>query len=171
MNQMTNNREFREFIQDALAEHMYTEDMPRLLMKDFHYVFIYNHRRGKSSNYLIAEDGAEFISFAWTNSKIYEILKVETERKTYHLASVLGNDHLFGELWLLPTELVLNLDYDESNTLITRRFETSIALPTGKIVPAWIYVGNNKWLDRHKNQTTKQTAATYYGTKRFIEVL
>lgn len=162
--------EFKDFISDAKSEHCYTEDMPRLLKKEWHYVFVYNHRRGKHSNYLRYEDGAEFISFAWTKSCIYEILKVDTERKTFCLASLLGTEQLLGELWLISTETLLDLDADEANLLVTNRIEVSIELPNGQTIGAWIYIGNSRWLHQRESKITKYTGCTYVGSRRFLEV-
>lgn len=170
MTSVPKQTEFQEFIEDSRTEYGWTDDLPLLMQHDYHYVFIYDNKRGKHSNYFLVNEDAEFFGNAWTKSKIYEILNVQTETKTYQLASLLGQDHLLGELWMIPTESLLDLDCDQSHLHVTKRLPISVMTGSGQTVGAWIYLVNSSWLDAGKYSTTRHTGSTYVGDKRFIEL-
>lgn len=162
---------FAEFFSDSIADTCYTPDLPALETQDYWDVFIYDRRKGKLSGYLTNEDSdAEFISIGWTKSAIYSILNIQSEEAAYQLADSQGTDRILGEVWSIPTEMLLDLDSDLYCQIMTRRIRVPVVIGSKGVVDAWMYTTERNYLLRGGLTISKHTASTYYGAAKFLEI-
>lgn len=164
---------FQQFVADALANTGWTPDVPRLETQDEWFVFTYANRRGKSSAYFTNEDSdAEFISIGWTKSNIYSILNIQDGDNKFHLANLQGTDRILGEVWKIPTDMLIELDGEERNQLRTKRIFAPISISKGRTVDAWIYTAHPKYLLTGGVKISKYTGYTWYGSEnKYLEVV
>ena len=164
--------EFQMRIADMLAENCWTSDIPRLETQDFWYVFTYSEKKGKLSSYFTHDSSdSEFLSIGWTNSAIYSILNVSVGEKTLQLANPTGTDRILGEVWMLPTEVLLDLDCDERNLLHTRRVMVPIRISKGRTIDAWMYTVEPSLLRKGPVRVSKYSRYTYYGNEKYLEIV
>lgn len=162
---------FAAFINGAISESLWTPDVPVIESQDDWYVFVYNNRRGKSSGYFTHIDSdAEFVGIGWTKSNVYSILNVEDSTRTYQLADVTGTDRILGEVWKVPSEMLLDLDSLECNQLVSRRIPVPIIVRGSQEITAWIYTTRRSYLIEGGIRTSKHTACTYINNERFLEI-
>lgn len=164
--------EFQIWLADAISDNMYTPDVPRLETQDFWFVFTYADRRGKSSSYFSNDTEAQYLSIGWTDSAIYSILNVQAGTKNFYLADTSGTDRILGEVWSVPTEMLMDLDVDESNTHQTKRLQVPIKVAKGRIIPAWIYTAHPGFLRNGPVKISKYERYTWYGSNtKFLEIV
>jgi gamma-glutamylcyclotransferase (GGCT)/AIG2-like uncharacterized protein YtfP len=164
--------EFALYVADALADCGWSNDVPVLETQDYWNVFTYSNRRGKVSPYFThSNSDAEYTGIGWTCSSIYSILKVECKSGEFYLGSPAGTDRILGEVWSVPTEMLLDLDCEERNLLRTKRVMVPINLGATKgIVSAWMYQAHPGFLRDGGIKVSKYTTKTYYGQNNFLEV-
>lgn len=163
--------EFQEFIADSITETGWTPDIPLLDTQDEWYVFVYGDRRGKKSGFFTHVDSdAQFMSIGWTKSTIYDILTVQDGNKTVHLANTSGLDRILGEVWRVPTDMLIDLDAEERHLLHTQRVTIPIVISGGVVVSAWIYLIDKSYLVSGGKSISKYTGVTYIGPQRFLEI-
>ena len=163
--------EFQEFITESITETGWTNDMPLLDTQDEWYVFVYGDRRGKKSGFFTHVDSdAQFMSIGWTKSSIYDILIVHDGNKTLNLANTSGLDRILGEVWRVPTDMLVRLDGEERNLLRTERIAVPVIISGGVVVNAWTYIINKSYLVSGGKTISKHTGFTYIGPQRFLEV-
>lgn len=163
--------QFHKYLEDALSYNGYTPDVPELETQEAWPVFTYADRRGKSSAYFTHVDSeCKFLGIGWTKSAIYNILTIEDGDKSYKLAHPAGADRILGELWMVHTEDLLELDSDEKNLLVTKRLKVPIVLPKHGVINAWMYITARDYLLHSRLKISKHTGCTYIGTSRFLEI-
>lgn len=162
---------FQKFIADAISMNSWTPDVPRLETQDEWPVFIYSNMRGKFSSYFThSESDATYAGIGWTNSKIYSILNVQKDDKLFQLASPTGTDQILGEVWMVPTEDLFELDSEERNLLYTKRVMVPVYMSRGKTIDAWMYTAHPKFLCEGGIKVSKYSKYSYYGDYKLLEI-
>lgn len=163
---------FQIWIGDALGDNNATPDVPVLETQDYWPVFTYAEKKGKLSPYFTHGDSdSEFLSIGWTNSAIYSILNVQVGSIHYHLADPSGTDRILGEVWVLPTEVLMDLDADERNLYHKKRILVPIRVAKGKTIAAWMYTAHPDLLRNGPVKISKYGRYTYYGADKYLEVV
>jgi len=163
--------ELAQFMSDAFGDTVWTPDVPLLESQEDWYVFVYGSRRGKASSYFTGIDSdAEFTGISWTKSDVYSILNVEDGTYNYTLADVLGTNRILGEVWKVPTEMLMELDGEEQNQLVTKRIPIPVRVGGIQDISAWIYIADRKYLTNSNLLISKMTSCTYIGTDRYLEI-
>jgi gamma-glutamylcyclotransferase (GGCT)/AIG2-like uncharacterized protein YtfP len=167
---MTTN--FQVWMADALSENNSTPDVPLLESQDYWPVFIYAGRKGKVYSYLTQKESeAEFLSIGWTKSNIYSILNVQVGSLNYQLADPTGTDRILGEVWVLPSDLVMDLDSYERNLYHQKRVLVPITVGKGKTIDAWMYTAHPDLLRNGPVKVSRYGRYTYYGPERYLEIV
>jgi gamma-glutamylcyclotransferase (GGCT)/AIG2-like uncharacterized protein YtfP len=163
---------FQTQIGDWIGENSSTPDVPFLETQDYWPVFTYSEKKGKLSPYFThGESLSEFLSIGWTSSAIYSILNVQVGSTHYHLADLSGTDRILGEVWVLPTEVLMDLDCEERNLYHKKRIPVPIKVAKGKTILAWMYIAHPDLLRNGPVRISKYGRYTYYGKEKYLEVI
>lgn len=162
---------FSTFIADSLSEAIWTPDMPVIESQDDWYVFVYGDRKGKTSGYFTNGDSeAEFVGIGWTKSSLYSILNIETKDTTYRLADIIGTNQIIGEVWKVPSDMLLDLDSEELNQYVSKRLPIPIIVNGNQEILAWSYLANKKYLINGGIRVSRLNTYCYTGGKSYLEV-
>lgn len=163
---------FQTMIGDMLGDNSSTPDVPLLETQDYWPVFTYANKKGKLSPYFThGESESEFYGIGWTSSNIYSILNVQIGTLNTHLADPSGTDRILGEVWVLPTQALMDLDCEERNTYRTKRILVPIRVAKGKTIDAWMYTAHPKFLRDGPVKISKYGRYTYYGSEKYLEII
>lgn len=153
-----------------LDENYYTPDMPRVMRKEAHYVFIPdNMMRGEARHHkLTANDDYNYFGKAFTKTATYGIMimrsKIEPTNALYF--EVVPNKEsafVYGDLYEVSPETLVDLDYHQANNLITMRKEVSVVLQKKNAeVKAWMYLADpNYFSDTFNERLSPYTLREY----------
>jgi len=164
--------DFQKFIGDAISRTGWSNDVPLLETQHEWFVFSYSDKRGKQSGFFTHDESeAKFVSIGWTKNNLYSILNVEGKFGSKYLASLQGTDRILGEVWKIPTDMLLELDSDERNLLQTKRIRIPVSISQGRTIDAWIYLAHPKYLLDGGLKISKYSRYTWYGSDtKFLEV-
>lgn len=128
----------------------FTHDLPLLLKKENHFLFVYGTlRRGKSNHSLTQRTGIQYIgrgltkanNYAMFQSGVPVVLPIPEKSK-------IPKGHIYGELYKVPTRYMPEFDALEGNGTVYQRRKTRIQLakePHHNLenheVTAWMYHG------------------------------
>jgi len=126
----------------------WTHDVPYLNQFDNHYVFVYGSlKRGQKRGDLLTKSSkTKFCGIGVTESQEYEmLLHVNEDTRDnfpviFENISKTRNAKVKGELWLVPTDVLLHMDKLEGNGYLYDRTWTTIQVGTER-VHSFIYEG------------------------------
>lgn len=130
--------------QNIMNNEEYTNDIADLNLYENQYIFVYGTlKRGCKRNELLANAGARFSGVAVSSHNNYDLLYTQ-DGKFPVLFENTGDKtragKIKGELWLVPTSLIQELDIVEANGTCFDRVERSFASGNNHI-NAWVYLG------------------------------
>lgn len=128
-------------------------------------VFVYGTlKRGFPCHDLLSE--GEFLGRGWTKTDSFKLVQTEKFPAAVMGASGPVFKHIAGEVYIVPTTEIKNLDQYESNGTLFHRRRVGIDLETGNSVLAWMYIANEKIVQSVTKLcpmfTRKKTGAQYY---------
>lgn len=126
----------------------WTSDVPYLNQFENHYVFVYGSlKRGQKRGDLLTQNSkTKFCGVAVTETPEYDVLLHVNEDTKHNFPvafsniSKTRNAKIKGELWLVPTETILQMDKIEGNGYLYDRVWTTVHVGTEK-VHTFIYEG------------------------------
>lgn len=152
--------DFAKWMQASLDDNYYTDDGPELFKKQFHYVFVYGTlKKGFSRFNTLANANAEPVGPAMTVGDNYIMYRTDNK---YPYPVILHTNvpstagRIQGEVWKVPTKLLFELDFIESNTEMYHRTEIPVEVLIGRDrkpvkMIAWAYIGCNAFWRELKN--------------------
>jgi gamma-glutamylcyclotransferase (GGCT)/AIG2-like uncharacterized protein YtfP len=156
-NTSPDNIEFAKWLQSTLDDNYYTLDGPELYKKKFHYVFTYGTlKQGFTRSASMTGQGGKLVGPAYTVSDNYIMERTNAKYSYPYILSSTDKDkkaHISGEVWKIPTKVLFELDFIESNGEMYDRTLIPVEVmlgPQRKPVKmmAWAYIGRNDyWKD------------------------
>jgi gamma-glutamylcyclotransferase (GGCT)/AIG2-like uncharacterized protein YtfP len=146
------------FIQAALDDTYFTPDMPVLCQKEEHYLFTYGTlKKGFCRNHFLT-NGGTLIGSGFTLDSDF-VLYRQNKQYSFPIAFKTDlhsiNGHIGGELWLIKTNKLIELDFVESNGTMYYREEVPVVIHpyAGKdkmvVATAQMYLGvPGYWRDK-----------------------
>ena len=163
--------EFQEFIEDALANNIWTDDVPRIMLQEDWYVFAYDKKKATHSTYYNNnEDECLFVGNGWTKSSIYTILNIQDSKTESQLVDLAGKYKILGEVWKVSSSKLLMQDYDQCNLLKSKRLFVPITLRSGQTVNCWMYITDRDYLLKGNIKVSTIGRQIQYGDTTFLEV-
>lgn len=149
--------DLKEEMEQIISNGEYTTDYPKLCEKQEQYVFVYGTLKKTFSNHRLIQ-ACDLVGCGFTDSDRYFL----TVHKTHGYPIAFFDNRegkrarIYGELYKVPTDLMLTLDNLESNgTIYQRRLLRVNAFgKNGDVLctPAWIYIGRKDfWETRMTN--------------------
>jgi gamma-glutamylcyclotransferase (GGCT)/AIG2-like uncharacterized protein YtfP len=150
--------EFSKWMQATLDDHFYTFDMPEIAKTTEHYVFTYGTlKEGFCRNHVLTGHNSRLLGRGYTLDQDFLMYRMN-RRYGFPIACRTDftslNGHIEGEVWLVPTSVLVQLDFIESNGMMYYRERVPIGIvtqDTGKHarVDAWMYIGvNSYWREK-----------------------
>lgn len=146
---------FRQLYDTAL----YTDDMPALNRKTFHYVFVYGTLRKSYRNHATLAN-SELVGCGFSTLDRYFMAN---NRKFNYPVAFFDNQpetrgRLYGEVYKVYPTTLMSMDYLESNGLMFKRhllsFDVADSSNVKQQVKAWAYIGcRDFWNDRIEHLT------------------
>jgi gamma-glutamylcyclotransferase (GGCT)/AIG2-like uncharacterized protein YtfP len=119
---------FPKWLNKQIEENYYTEDLPDLYKTETHYVFLAdNLMQGKARHHKLHEVyDANYIGKAFTKKATYGIMMVRSRVEPVNpvFFEVVTNNEaafIYGELYEVSPEAVIDLDYHQGNRLMSKR--------------------------------------------------
>lgn len=175
---------FKSLIQSKIDDTYYTPDMPAICKFEEHYLFTYGTlKKGFCRNYYM-EQNTRLIGSGYTLDKDMMMYR---QNQKYGFPIVFKTDlqsinaHISGEVWLISTKKLIELDFIESNGSMYYREQLPIVIWTTDtkqqvVVHAWTYIGMpGYWRDKivqreiihcHKHRRKKDPLFEYYHFQR-----
>lgn len=151
-----------EAFSQVIEEGAYTDDMPFLQRKEFHYLFTYGTlKQGFRLHSYLSK--SELVSYGYTQSDNFWMVKTKGapnfpiilfDNRSQYKARV------FGEVYKVSADTIRNLDYLESNNISYKRMALTVRVVTNdkgdtQDIRCWIYVGKRDyWNTRAKRLET-----------------
>jgi gamma-glutamylcyclotransferase (GGCT)/AIG2-like uncharacterized protein YtfP len=146
------NHDFSRWLQSTLDDDYYTPDGPLLYMHEFQYIFVYGTlKHGFSRNTTLATNKGEIIGPAHTLAQGYSMHRTSSKYTYPVILSEVDKQKrgsVQGEVWKIPTRLIYDLDFIESNGEMYDRRKIGVEVLLGKQrkphkMVAWAYIGRN----------------------------
>lgn len=142
---------FSKWIQSCLDENYSTQDMPDVLADEHHYLFVYGDMKSDMAHHYYLED-ENYLGKAYTKFATYGILNY-TGRKApvpiaYNTAGESFPSFLYGELYMVDADKLIEIDFLESNGINVQRERIHVvSSDTHKQCLAWTYLMHPKALN------------------------
>jgi len=142
---------FSKWLNKCLEDNYNTPDMPDVLSDEEHYLFVYGDMKSNMSHHYYLED-ENFLGRAYTTYATYGILNY-TGRKTptpvaYNVKMETSPAFLFGELYMVDSEKLYQIDFLESNNVLVKRERIHVVTADQhKQCLAWVYLMHPKALN------------------------
>jgi len=164
-------------VSNNLDDHYYSPDAANLNRYLEHDVFIFGRMKSghPAHHHLfknVKQDKVKCLGFGVTASTI---LKLYTQEGVNGQAVMLsakgepGAGRVFGEVWRVPTKVIFDLDFYESNTSYTKRIKQIVRLEkNGRYIfhPCWTYMGlSSYWKDKSKQRKALELCGESYFSK------
>lgn len=143
------NYHFSDQLADSLeAISYFTQDVPLLECYENHYVFVYGTLKRNGPRHEILKDtpGTKWCGVGVTVDDRYDLLINDPEEFNgvfpiaFDRVSRQRDAKIKGEVWLVPTNLLIRLDQIEGNTYMFEREKRGIWVGQKRIM-AWVYLG------------------------------
>lgn len=148
----------KELMSETWEHAAYTTDLPELMQKDSHYVFVYGTLKKGFRNHRMIQD-EEFVGPASTLNN-YSMVVTKNTAAPFPIVFPDGREGkkgaIYGEVYKVKPKVIRNLDYLESNGTMYKRSITPvyIAFKDGstKKIYAFMYKGKKDyWSSREKS--------------------
>lgn len=155
---------FCKWFSNNTEENFYTPDLPEIYRSESHYVFIANNLMATKpkGSWSLCEDGVSYLGKGFTSTATYGIMicKSAVEPDTPLYFEVVANKEsafIYGDIYEVPPEAMLTLDYEHANRLVTKRKKISVVTRKDhKIVNAWAWLGDLEYFNTPRTQEKLQ---------------
>jgi len=153
-------KKFEPQIRNSLC---YSPDAPVIQRKQSHYVFIYGaHKKGFAASRVL-DLKPYFVCNGLTQESTFQLYQTPTASRALALVSTTNPEYdsrVQGELYNVPTSLLLKLDHDMANRVEyfrQKRLITCLSPCQGTSIVAWMYIGVWwHWRERMKGMVKSQ---------------
>lgn len=141
---------FSKWINGEIEQNYYTPDVPDIYRQESHYIFLADvHMNGKAKhNRLVRNEDYDYLGKAFTKSASYDIMILrstfEPPTPTYfEVAPSKDAAFIYGELYDVSPDILVELDYYMGNNLMTKRKKVKVATSgTNREATAWTWLAD-----------------------------
>lgn len=155
------------FVQCKLDDTLATGDIPEILDSKWHPVFLYGCLKTGFQRHEYAR-GAKFLGNAWSRNTGFTMYIRSHIAKPYPVifpAICEKPGSIFGEIHIVPSRTLIDLDYIEQNGIMYFRTMKTFDLATRKgptrTMAAWVYVSKRELWDDMINNKALREATTF----------
>lgn len=162
-----------KLLDNAWERMHFTPDFPKLQRFAEHYIFVYGTlKSGKINHKKIKHSGCRYVADGFTHDKTFQLKEtrggIPVALGTFGDRDQSNSHRIAGELYLVDTDVVPDLDGFEQNGVLYRRGKMRIMVGAD-LVPAWMYLGlKNAWSNEKDltfsphHTSAKDKTLTYY---------
>lgn len=146
---IVDQKEFIGFVHEKLDDTYYTPDIPELFKQEEQYVFVYGTLKNGFCRHTVLKDSGRLIGEGYTLDEDFIMYRMAKQYgfpigMRTEFSSI--NGHLQGEVFLVRTKKLVELDFIESNGTMYYREQIPIVVTTADTkkratVNAWTFLG------------------------------